>query len=299
MLARTLRIVLVVELLLYAGFGAMLVRDHGWSIPGAIIAMIAAFAGLRVAIVSLSFVLARRADGGTGSRGLRLLKAFVGECATILGPFSLGQMFPPRTGAVVAAPQGRRPPVLLVHGYLCNAAMWVRTIDALRQDGRDVHAISLEPVLGDIDLQAENLARAVASLTATPGSRVAVVAHSMGGLVFRAYARRHGLERIQSLMTLGSPHRGTALAPLGIGRCARQMERGSAWIEALWADVPRLARLRITTLRTTDDNLVVPPDTTLLPGARVVTIAEGVSHSALPLSPTVIAAIRAHLEWAD
>jgi pimeloyl-ACP methyl ester carboxylesterase len=299
MVARTLALVLVVELLLYVGLGAMLVREHDWSVPGVVVTMLAVHVGLRVAIVLLSFVLARRHARGTGSRGLQLLKAFIGECAVILGPFAIGQMFPSRVGAPAAVPRTKQPPVLLVHGYLCNAAMWVRTAHALRRDGRDVHVISVEPVLGDIDVQAEALARAIDSITTTPGARVAVVAHSMGGLVFRAYARRHGIERVHSLMTLGSPHRGTALAPLGIGRCARQMERGSAWIEALWADCPRLAPLRITTLRTTDDNLVAPPDTTLLPGARVVTLSEGVSHSALPFSRAAIAAIREHLDRAD
>ncbi len=40
------------------------------------------------------------------------------------------------------------------------------------------------------------------------GSRVDIVAHSLGGLVARAYFQKHGPDRVERLVTLGAPHKG-------------------------------------------------------------------------------------------
>jgi triacylglycerol esterase/lipase EstA (alpha/beta hydrolase family) len=52
--------------------------------------------------------------------------------------------------------------------------------------------------------------KAVADLRQRTGAaQVALVCHSMGGLVARAYLRAYGDEAVACVVTLGSPHRGT------------------------------------------------------------------------------------------
>lgn len=41
-----------------------------------------------------------------------------------------------------------------------------------------------------------------------PGSKVDLVAHSMGGLVARAYLKKHGTGQVDRLVALGTPHKG-------------------------------------------------------------------------------------------
>ena len=74
-----------------------------------------------------------------------------------------------------------------------------------------------------------------------------IVAHSMGGLVARAYLRRHGGAQVARVITLGTPHHGTALANLAPGSNARQMSRPggqpNAWLAQLAAsETPQHAR---------------------------------------------------------
>lgn len=78
-----------------------------------------------------------------------------------------------------------------------------------------------------------------------------LVGHSMGGLVARAYLRRYGELRVARLITLGTPHRGSLLAHLGIGRNARQMEPGSVWLRELAKPRCRFPALPFTVAMTT------------------------------------------------
>jgi len=45
-----------------------------------------------------------------------------------------------------------------------------------------------------------------------PSSKVNLVGHSLGGLVGRIYAQKYGTDNIGKIITVGSPHKGTALA---------------------------------------------------------------------------------------
>jgi pimeloyl-ACP methyl ester carboxylesterase len=48
--------------------------------------------------------------------------------------------------------------------------------------------------------------------TKSPGTKVNLVGHSMGGLVARAYAQKFGTDRINKIVTVGSPNMGTVQA---------------------------------------------------------------------------------------
>ncbi len=147
-------------------------------------------------------------------------------------------------------------PILLVHGYGCNRAIWWWLRPRLEAAGHVVATLSLEPPWGDIDGFAEQLQQRIEAVCAATGApRLTLVAHSMGGLVSRACLARHGAARVAALISIASPHGGSRLAHLGLGRCARQMQPGSHWLA-------RLAQQRVNvpfvSIRTPQDNFVMP-----------------------------------------
>jgi triacylglycerol esterase/lipase EstA (alpha/beta hydrolase family) len=202
----------------------------------------------------------------------------------------------PRAGAATRIyPDSRHPPVLLLHGYGCNSGYWAHLVPLL-DAARISHAsVDLEPVAGDIDGYVPLVERKVAELCAATGSsRVAIVAHSMGGLVARAWMRAHGTHALARLITLGTPHHGTALARFGLGENAAQMRPGSAWLRQLAAsedaDGTGAARALVTSLYTHHDNIVAPQESSRLDGARNLEFG-GVGHVALGSNPRVLAAV--------
>jgi triacylglycerol esterase/lipase EstA (alpha/beta hydrolase family) len=193
-------------------------------------------------------------------------------------------------------PDSAHPPVLLVHGYGCNSGYWhwlVPLLDAARIS----HAgVDLEPVGGDIDDFADQVEQRVRALCAATGAgRVAIVGHSMGGIVARAWMRRHGTARVARVITLGSPHHGTALAKYGPGANAVQMRIGSPWLQALADGETAAVRALVTSIWTHQDNIVAPQTTSALPGARNLEFG-GVGHVALGRNPRVLAAVMRELD---
>jgi len=111
-------------------------------------------------------------------------------------------------------------PVVLVHGlfgfdrigvpgarfdYFRGIAKHLATL------GCDAHAVRL-PMAGSVPARARELVQAIDAL---PHDRIDLIAHSLGGLDAR-YALAHlGLaRRVRSLVTVGTPHRGTPIADL-------------------------------------------------------------------------------------
>lgn len=188
-------------------------------------------------------------------------------------------------------PDSAYPPVLLVHGYGCNSGYWAHLAPLLDREGISHAGIDLEPVAGSIDDYAPLIeARVRALCAATGAARIAIVAHSMGGLAARAWMRAYGSARVARLITLGTPHHGTALARFGLGANAVQMRRDSPWLRALAAGETRDVRERIVSIYTHHDNIVAPQDSGVLPGARNVAFG-GVGHVALGSNPGVLAEV--------
>ena len=191
-------------------------------------------------------------------------------------------------------------PVLLLHGYGCNAGYWTHLARRLDAAGISHAALDLEPLLGDIDGYVARVQRAVDGLCERTGATgVVIVAHSMGGLVARAYMRACGSARVVHVFTLGTPHHGTSLASFGPGKNALQMRRkvalgegaagaGASWLEALAAAENAHTRALITSLYTHHDNIVSPQTSSVLDGAEHIAFG-GVGHVALGRNPRVLA----------
>jgi pimeloyl-ACP methyl ester carboxylesterase len=179
--------------------------------------------------------------------------------------------------------RGRRG-VVFVHGFICNRGLWNRWIERLRALDRPAVAVSLEPVFGEIDDYAATLDDAIRRVESATGRAPLVVAHSMGGLVvrawLRAYAARGAADRVAKVVTIGTPHRGTWLAGWALSPNARQMRMGSAWIEALGRDTPAGLASLFVCWWSECDQIVFPPPAAVLPGAESRHIS-GVAHLAL------------------
>lgn len=190
----------------------------------------------------------------------------------------------------------RLPPVLLIHGYGCNSGYWSHLTPLLDASRISHAALDLEPMLGAIDDYVPLVQRAVASLCLKSNvTKVIIVAHSMGGLVARAYVRGHGPDCVAHIFTMGTPHHGTSLASMGIGRNAVQMRRmpgcadapESPWLRELAAAEDDATRALITSFYTHHDNIVAPQTSSVLPGARCIEFG-GIGHVALGRNPRVL-----------
>jgi len=193
------------------------------------------------------------------------------------------------------APAGS--PVLLLHGVLCNAgAMAGLRRDLVARKLGPVYALSYGPPLASINDFADQLAAKMdAILEATGATQVAIVGHSMGGLVARAYLRRHGARKVSVVMTLGTPHHGSVHAWLFPGLSLAQLRPGNAWLANLNRTEGAPAGVRIVSLWSWHDSMVAPQTSSRLAGAENIELA-GIGHNALLGDRRVFALVAAELK---
>jgi len=294
MLARLLRLILLFELFAYLAGGVLLVKSAGWRPGGAILSMIFLALGWRAGVILKTYVLAL-ADRGRVPGGQRLgVRRGLLEGLREVGAFVVLSGVQPFERMILGRDEPSRPaadqvPLLLIHGYCCNRGFWWWLKPRLEAGGRSVATLTLEPLFGNIDGYAEQVARRVDALCRETGAeKVMLVGHSMGGLVSRAYLRRYGEARVARLVTLGTPHRGSVMARFGLGRNARQMEPGSTWLRDL-----ELSPLLVPCIayHSTGDNLVMPA-AAVLAGAEN-RLLPAVGHLAMSISPLVLEAVLA------
>lgn len=301
MLARALRLALL-ALLAVAGAVAWWAGgrfDLGPIGRGGV--FVAAFAAVPFAITVLSFLLAwihrSPAPVALAVGPVGYVRCVLAETYRFASLYLFAQAFP---GLVLPDAEdqrvGDRDPVLLLPGFVCNAGVWYAFARALRGRGHAAFPVTLEPVYGPIDGYADAVAQRVEALSAASGGRrVALVGHSMGGLIGRAYLRKYGGARVSRLVTLGSPHHGTALAPYGHGRNAREMRRMSAWLGGLQAFEEGGYPVPVTSVFTYHDNIVAPQRSSELAGAANVPLG-GMGHMMLLFSPRVVEIVVRELE---
>ena len=239
---------------------------------------------LQWVIIASTMLMARAgASNNAGSSSGVWFQAFWGEFRAALTVFVMRQPWAGGKPGVQmplpnAAQRTMQVPVLLVHGYVCNHRVWDDVALALRRAGHPVLAIDLEPLFTSIDNYADLIEHAVLELIERSGAtQVALMGHSMGGLVIRAWLRACGTARVAKVITLGTPHQGTRLAGVLTTSNGAQMAWKSPWIKALEHEETAAARALMHIALTAQDNVCYPQREQVLPGV-VVTEFKGQGH---------------------
>jgi len=191
-------------------------------------------------------------------------------------------------------------PVVLIHGVVTNDGMWfwLRRYLARHRVG-PVYTVNYGPPLADIESFTAQLAAKIDQVRAATGAAgVALVGHSMGGLVARAYLRRYGDERVTQLMTIGTPHHGSILACIVPGACLAQMRPGNAWLAALNQDEGAPLPVPTVSIWSRHDSMVVPQASCVLEGVENIALT-GIGHNALLRDERVHALIAQRLTIID
>jgi triacylglycerol esterase/lipase EstA (alpha/beta hydrolase family) len=180
------------------------------------------------------------------------------------------------------APAPAAMPVLLLHGVVCNAGVFRALIADLRARGiGPVYTLSYGPPLAAAELFVEQLAVRIESIRAATGAaRVALVAHSMGGVVARAYIQRYGAARVATLVTIGTPHHGSHHARFAVGASIAALRPDSEWLARLNRDEGAPLPVRVVPIWSWHDSLVTPQTSARLAGAEEIALA-GIGHNAM------------------
>ena len=194
------------------------------------------------------------------------LLAWARESVVVWRVFSWWQPFfraaiPDNLDSTVPGKRG----MVLVHGFFCNRALWTLWMRHLHAQGRVFVAVDLEPAFGSIDDYTATEEAAVRQVTQATGLPPVVVGHSMGGLAARAWLASLGsLDRVHKIITIGTPHHGTALARFGYGVNSGQMQRVSHWLTALKQHENALNSDKFVCFFSNCDNIVLPASSATL-----------------------------------
>jgi hypothetical protein len=190
-------------------------------------------------------------------------------------------------------PLAARIPVLLVHGLVDNRSVFSVMQRSLRRRGfAHVCTWNYSPLLSDIARGAADLGAHVERICERTGhDRVHVVGHSLGGLIARYFVQRLGGDRrVESLVTLGTPHQGSLLAHMVPTPLIRQLRPGSPVLRELARPAPG-CRTSVTAIYSSLDQVVLPTDSGRCDhpdlGARNV-LVHGVGHMSLPRHRSVV-----------
>jgi predicted alpha/beta hydrolase family esterase len=278
----------------------------GTSIAVALLVVAGVVAAVQLLFTAIGMLLAARARAATGNApGLRpdvtasssragAWQAWLSEAVHFAAMEWLMALEPWLTRRWDAPDVGPRP-VLLVHGILCNRGIWWRLRRRLLAQGYGpLVAVNLPRPAAAIDAQVATVEQALERAQAlAPGAPVLIIAHSMGGLVIRALLEGRRLAGVARVVTVGTPHHGSALARLCPSGGCRDLRPGSGWLRAHETSL-RTMPVPAASIYSLDDNLIGPRTSAHWPAARNVSL-RGVGHFGLLATASGIAALLAEV----
>jgi triacylglycerol esterase/lipase EstA (alpha/beta hydrolase family) len=186
--------------------------------------------------------------------------------------------------------RGRRHPVILLHGFAMNRTNWLFL-------GRRLAKRGIGPLYGTSYFSPQAIRRSAVALgrfvekvcAREQAERIDIVAHSLGGVVARYYVERlDGAKRVGRIITIGSPHRGTAVSRFGIAMpSAAQTRIGSDFYSEL-GPVAARAGLALTSIWSHADAVIEPPESASVAPVGEDCVFDDLGHLSLLLSPRVV-----------
>ncbi|MER7725936.1 alpha/beta fold hydrolase [Streptomyces sp. NPDC096323] len=181
---------------------------------------------------------------------------------------------PAAKSATVAAvtPLSTSTPVVFVHGYTGNASNWVTAMSVFQLNGWSSSKLFAYEYnsYGNNVTNAQGLATFVNNVKARTGaSKVAIVNHSMGGLVSQYYLKvLGGNTSVSHLASIAGANHGTTFA----GACliyttCQQMYPGSSFISQISAGDETPGTTKYATWYSACDGIILPYTSTRLSGA--------------------------------
>ncbi len=129
------------------------------------------------------------------------------------------------------AKQSTRFPIILIHGFNAgpSTSFAAQIPEALRADGDTVFTVTLPPFQSVAERAKVMVPQLEAIMAKTGASKVNLVGHSQGGLDARYLVSTMGWgDRVASVTTLATPHRGSPLADMALAAPAGADPYGTA-----------------------------------------------------------------------
>ena len=112
--------------------------------------------------------------------------------------------------------QEKSLPVLLIHGYAEDAAVWKKWVDMLKKDGIQFFTITFkysDDKCGSAEQHAKELEKRVQDIKQQSGAqKVNIVGHSKGGLDARVFLDITDTKDVANLIMIGTPNAGSPAA---------------------------------------------------------------------------------------
>jgi triacylglycerol lipase len=152
------------------------------------------------------------------------------------------------------------PPIVLIHGYLNSRVVWFYYCLLFRRKNiYPIYAINLGWPFSSIETFSKRLQKKMIKLNLHNADNIIFVGHSMGGLVASYYALNLDQKKAAiKIITIASPFKGTRVAKIAFGKCAKQMEIGSSFLKDLGEQINTGAYFDIFNIASTVDHIVVP-----------------------------------------
>ncbi|MBI5636428.1 MAG: alpha/beta fold hydrolase [Nitrospinae bacterium] len=182
-----------------------------------------------------------------------------------------------------------RPLIVIVHGLFSTPAHWLPLALRLRRAGI---ANVIRPKYQGAGGLEEWSARLAEGLRDHKGG-IVFIGHSFGGLAAAHAASLLPRGAVRKIITLGAPFGGTVMSYFGIAPAGRRLIPGTDYLRAT-RDVIAALEIPFTCLWSRFDQLVVPGESALLPGAENIEV-EGLGHTGYLFSRDVAERIAALL----
>lgn len=189
------------------------------------------------------------------------------------------------------ADNNTHPPIILLHGLFQNRSCLFWLQYRLRSAGyKQIISINTPP-WRDLESLTENLAKKVDELRIKLKiDRVILIGHSMGGMIARNYVQnRGGAAQVCGMITLGSPHHGSKLAPFAVSPMGKTLLPGSEFLRK-FNSVAWPKETLAYAIYTRYDNIVLPADSAKMKNAELIEL-DGMGHTSLLFHPRSLQAV--------